>query len=190
MSKKQFRRGAAIHWDAADALLSGKIKTRKDSKQTGTSGAEAARAAMCERYGMLSGPASQEPVTPGKAYSLMMKGSGAEEARERMIDRMKKPQRRDSEEIPGGLNQTAASPEEIERAAAEKEAETVEQLVRLFKMEKLTPKEAYERFLQIGDESSMTAKQAKAYFFGHEDAAGARERMIGRLEKPGTGNGE
>ena len=190
MSKKQFRRGAAIHWDAADALLSGKVKTRKDSKQTGGEYAERVAASFQSHNRPLIDPADQKPVTPGKAYSLMMKGSGAEEARERMIGRMKNHQRRDSEEIPGGLNQTAASPEEIERAAAEKEAETVEQLVRLFKMEKLTPKEAYERFLQIGDESSMTAKQAKAYFFGHEDAAGARERMIGRLEKPGTGNGE
>lgn len=112
--------------------------------------------------------------------------SSAAQARERMLQR----QRRDSEELPGGPKQTDAPSAEAARAAmierSEKtperqQAATVEELLRLFKNGKLTPQEAYNRFLALGDESKMTTKQAKAYFFGREDSAGARERMLHRM---------
>ena len=102
---------------------------------------------------------------PGKS------SSGAAQARERMLQR----QRRDSAELPGGPKQTAAP------SASAAKAATVEDLLQLFKNGKLTPQEAYNRFLALGDESKMTAKQAKAYFFGREDSAGARERMLHRM---------
>lgn len=89
--------------------------------------------------------------------------SGAEEARERMLQR----QHRDSKEFPGGPKQSGAS--------------SVEDLLQLFKNGKLTPQEAYTCFLELGDESKMTTKQAKAYFFGREDSAAARERMLHRM---------
>lgn len=97
--------------------------------------------------------------------------SGAAQARERMLQR----QRRDSEELPGGPQQTAAP------SASAAKAATVDELIQLFKNGKLTPQEAYTRFLALGDESKMTTKQAKAYFFGREDSAGARERMLHRM---------
>lgn len=97
--------------------------------------------------------------------------SGAAQARERMLQR----QRRDSEELPGGPQQTAAP-----SASAAKSA-TVDEIIQLFKNGKLTPQEAYTHFLALGDESKMTARQAKAYFFGREDSAGARERMLHRM---------
>lgn len=102
---------------------------------------------------------------PGKS------SSGAAQARERMLQR----QRRDSSELPGGPQQTAAP------SASAAKAATVEDLLQLFKNGKLTPQEAYNRFLALGDESKMTTKQAKAYFFGREDSAGARERMLHRM---------
>lgn len=97
--------------------------------------------------------------------------SGAAQARERMLQR----QRRDSEGLPGGPQQTA-----VPSASAAKAA-TVDELLQLFKNGKLTPQEAYTRFLALGDESKMTTKQAKAYFFEREDSAGARERMLHRM---------
>ena len=99
-------------------------------------------------------------------------------------------QRRDSEELPGGPKQTAAPSAEAARAAMiernektpeRQQAATVEELLQLFKNGKLTPQKAYNRFLALGDESKMTVKQAKAYFFGREDSAGARERMLHRM---------
>ena len=84
-------------------------------------------------------------------------------------------QRRDSAELPGGPQQTA-----LPSASAAKAA-TVDDLLQLFKNGKLTPQEAYACFLELGDESKMTTKQAKAYFFGREDSAGARERMLHRM---------
>lgn len=97
--------------------------------------------------------------------------SSAAQARERMLQR----QRRDSEELPGGPQQTAAP------SASAAKAATVDEIIQLFKNGKLTPQEAYTRFLALGDESKMTARQAKAYFFGREDSAGARERMLHRM---------
>lgn len=97
--------------------------------------------------------------------------SSAAQARERMLQR----QRRDSAELPGGPQQTA-----LPSASAAKAA-TVDDLLQLFKNGKLTPQEAYACFLELGDESKMTTKQAKAYFFGREDSAGARERMLHRM---------
>ena len=97
--------------------------------------------------------------------------SSAAQARERMLQR----QRRDSSELPGGPKQTAAPSVSAAKAA------TVEDLLQLFKNGKLTPQEAYNSFLALGDESKMTTKQAKAYFFGREDSAGARERMLHRM---------
>lgn len=97
--------------------------------------------------------------------------SSAAQARERMLQR----QRRDSEELPGGPQQTAAP------SASAAKAATVDEIIQLFKNGKLTPQEAYTRFLALGDESKMTTKQAKAYFFGREDSAGARERMLHRM---------
>lgn len=109
----------------------------------------------------------------------------ASAARERMLQR----RRRDSEELPGGPKQSAPSAEtagasmiECGKQTSERyRPETVEELLQLYKNGRLKPDEAYAFFLDIGDERLMTVKQAKLYFLGREDAAGARERMLRRM---------
>lgn len=117
------------------------------------------------------------------AAGAKLTGPEAAAARERMIKR----QRGDSRELLSPEKSETMA--EVAKAAmldrmeqeAEEGAATVEELMILFKNGKLTPEKAYSRFLELGDESKMTAKQAKAYFFGREDAAGARERMLRRM---------
>lgn len=51
----------------------------------GQSGAAAARQRMIDR----TGKHVQQPLTPGRAYELFTAGSGADEARRRMIERQR-----------------------------------------------------------------------------------------------------
>ena len=103
----------------------------------------------------------------------------------------KSSRRKDNEEFPGGVKQSGSAADEaresmiarLKNGSTEKNPvpETVEELVQMFKTGQIKPKAAFQLFLDIGDESAMTVKQAKAYFMGHEDSAGARDRMLYRL---------
>lgn len=77
-SKRVFRQGAHIRWDAADLL-------RMDGKRKSETPAFEAREAMIEKF---SRPGNK-PVTPEEAYRHMTKETfeGAAEARQRMIKR-------------------------------------------------------------------------------------------------------
>ena len=99
--------------------------------------------------------------------------------------------RKDDEEFPGGVKQSGSEADEARETMIARrksgipekqpDPETVDELLKLFKSGRIKPEKAFQMFMDIGDESAMTVKQAKAYFMGREDSAGARDRMLYRL---------
>ncbi len=72
------RQGKPVRWDAADIIHKGKSNKK-------LSAAETARKAMLAKYGN----PNNKPVTPEEAYKQFAdKGSGADNARKRMLSRM------------------------------------------------------------------------------------------------------